>query len=135
MQGEIVICDRFIDATIAYQGYGRALSTSLIHTLNQTVTKNLKPNLTFLLDIEPEQGLRNALKKHKDSRGDRLEREEIDFYRRVREGYLEISRFEPERIKVISVNRSIAEVHSIIRKYVDELLEETFGCLYIEQRE
>lgn len=96
-QGLVVILDRHTDSTIAYQGYGRGLPVSLLKILHRTFLKDLKPDLTFLID-EKTENLRPIMQKKKK---DRMERESILFQEKVREGYLEISRKEKQRVKVI----------------------------------
>lgn len=100
-QGKVVIADRYLDSTIAYQGYGRGLDLEFLTTLNRLCCGNLSPDLTLLLDIDPaaSQG-----RKKKDV-PDRLEKEGIVFQRRVREGYLKIAREEPERIKLLDAGQ------------------------------
>ncbi len=118
-EGKIVICDRFLDATVAYQGYGRGLDIGLVNELNHLVTRGLKPDLTILLDIEVPQGMRRA---RGDKKGDRIEQEKTAFHQRVRAGYLRLAAEEPERIKKIKVKGSIDETQIIIKAYVDEVL-------------
>ena len=118
-EGKIVICDRFLDATVAYQGYGRGLDIGLVNELNHLVTRGLKPDLTILLDIEVPQGIRRA---RGDKKGDRIEQEKTAFHQRVREGYLKLAAEEPERIKKIKVEGSIAETQMRVKSYVDEVL-------------
>ncbi|MDI6735435.1 MAG: dTMP kinase [bacterium] len=131
-EGKIVICDRFIDATLAYQGYGRGLDkeaclVELIQKLNLLVIENIKPNLTFILDIDPAQGLKRAINIPKDiyseGMGDRIEQEELEFHQRVREGYFEIARQEPQRVKIINRGKGIEETHQILIGYVHEILK------------
>ncbi len=95
--GKVVLCDRYVDSTLAYQGYGRGISLDLIKQLNAFVTRGLTPDLTFLLDCPPETGLNRI-------RGgglDRMESQELAFHQRVWNGYLTIGQQEPERIAVI----------------------------------
>ncbi len=119
-EGKIVISDRFLDATVAYQSYGRGLERGLVNELNDLVTHGLKPDLTILLDIEIPQGMKRARGKGK---GDRIEQEKITFHQRVREGYLKLAVEEPRRIKTITVKGSIEEIQVRIRQYVDEVIE------------
>jgi dTMP kinase len=98
-RGAVVVCDRYSDATTAYQGYGRGLPLAGIETANSLATGGLKPDLTVLMDLDPEEGFRRM-----DISGralDRIEMEGMDFHRRVREGYLAIARGEPERFLVV----------------------------------
>lgn len=108
--GKIVISDRFSDATVAYQGYGRGLDIPWIEALNEKATEGILPEVTFLLDINPDLARQRAKKK------DRMEREEIDFHQRVRQGYLELAKLHPERIKIINGESSPKEIHLTIRK-------------------
>jgi len=107
-EGKVVICDRFTYSTLVYQGYGRGLVVSFVETVNNIATQNLKPDLTILLDISPEQGL-----ARKRSLRDRFELEDLSFHRRVREGYLRMVAAESERWLVIDASlpkRKIAEI-------------------------
>ena len=103
-RGEIVISDRFSDSTVAYQQYGRLLSPSLIQYLNQQVSGGIVPQRTYILDIPWEESLR----RRTDLKPvDRMENEEKNFYQRVREGYLEIAREEPQRVRLMDGTKSI----------------------------
>jgi dTMP kinase len=119
-QGKWVLCDRFFDATVAYQGAGRGLDMDLIQTLNELVTTGIKPDLTLLLDCPPETGIERAIKRisiiGQDGQ-DRFEREKMDFHRKVRAGYLEISRKE-KRFSIINATLSEDEVEEEIFKAV-----------------
>jgi dTMP kinase len=112
-RGEIVICDRFYHASMAYQGYGRGIPLDFIERLTDLVCGSRRPEVTILLDIDPETGLARARARnsHRSDDEGRFEMEEIPFYTRVRNGYLELARREPGRIKVISANRSIEDIH------------------------
>lgn len=114
--GKLVLCDRFVDSTIAYQGYGRRLPIPLLRELNSKVTENLRPDLTILLDCDPEEGLQRTKGK------DRFQMEPLEFHRRVREGYLQLAKEEPERIKVVASDRDKAVVQAEIRKIVIDFL-------------
>ena len=117
-EGKSVISDRFVDSTIAYQVGGRGLPEDLVRYLNMHSSKGLAPDLTFLLDVSPEVGLKRALKR---GAADRFEKEVLAFHRCVREAYRQIAKDNPQRIKVVETdNRSIEEVQKIIRKIVDE---------------
>jgi len=106
-RGDWVLCDRFTDATYAYQGGGRQLDPGLIATLERAVQGQRRPDLTLLLDAAPE-----ATASRRSLRGteDRFEREQTDFFRRVRKTYLERAAAEPQRIQVIDAARPLAEV-------------------------
>jgi dTMP kinase len=112
-QGELVICDRFYDASMAYQGYGRGIPLSVIRELTALVCGQHRPELTILLDIDPEVGLRRARTRNHSSTRDegRFEMEDLVFYTKVRAGYLELAHAEPGRIHVIEADRPIDEVH------------------------
>ena len=107
-QGKIVVCDRYTDSTLAYQGYGRGLDRKLIHRLNQIATGGLIPQLTFLIDIPPQLAMQRKFSK------DRLEGEDSDFHSRVRKGYLKIAKDEPQRFCIIDSSRGIEEIHQEI---------------------
>lgn len=121
-EDKIVICDRFIDSTVVYQGYARGLDKELINNLNEVATQKIKPNLTFLLDVSPEVGLQRASIKHQGSH-DKLESEGIEFQRKVREGFLELAKKETNRFKVINTEElSIEEVHQKILGEINALI-------------
>ena len=115
--GKIVISDRFSDATVAYQGYGRNLDLVLINHLNQIATDGLAPDITFLLNLPVEIGLQRA----SISRGklDRIERESLEFHERVQNGYLSIAKEDTNRIKIIDATQPIDvifnEIWSILK--------------------
>lgn len=105
-QGKIVLCDRHIDSTVAYQGYGRGLDIERINMLNNLATNGKKPDLTFVFDVDVETSMKRVGKEK-----DRMESAGIDFHNRVRQGYLELAKQEPQRIKVIDATKSIEEIH------------------------
>jgi dTMP kinase len=124
-QGKWVLCDRFTDATVAYQGTARGLDMRLIRTLNARIAQGIKPDLTFLLDCPVELGLaraihRNEIRKTKGE--DRFEREKKDFHRKVREGYLRLSRKEPRRFIVVRTDASKGEVEENIFNHIEPFL-------------
>lgn len=94
-KGFIVICDRFTDSTLAYQGYARGLDINLVKNLNKIATGGLKPDLTFLIDIPAEEGLKRISREREK---DRIEEEDITFHKKLREGFLKIAEDEKERI-------------------------------------
>ncbi|MBW2489770.1 MAG: dTMP kinase [Deltaproteobacteria bacterium] len=118
--GKMVLCDRYYDATMAYQGFARGLDVDLIDTMHKLLFENLKPDLTLLLDLPPEIGLERAWKQinngNRISEETRFEEERLSFHRRVREGYLELSRREPERFRVIDASKKEHEVRKEIIK-------------------
>lgn len=115
-----VVCDRFTDASFAYQGGGRKLAVQQIRTLERMVLKGLQPDLTILLDAGVEVGL--ARVKQRGSL-DRFEREQVEFFKRVRRTYLARARNNPRRIKVIRANGSIADIQARIAKLLDKSLD------------
>jgi len=124
--GKWVVCDRFSDATVAYQGYGRGLDVEDIKRLNEIATGGLRPDRTILLDLDIETGIRRALAGKKEfsggGRGDRMEKEDAEFHGRVREGYLELAKREPDRIVTIPVTGSIEDIHRAIVSLVEPIL-------------
>ncbi len=121
---KLLICDRYIDSTLAYQGGGRGLDLAWLQTLNQLATGGLEPDLTLLLDLEPLEGYqrRNARFKPNELPKDRLEEESEAFYQRVREAYLALARKEPKRIKVLNASKSQPEVEEKAWSLVREAL-------------
>ena len=118
-QGRVVLCDRYADATVAYQGYGRGVDVDLIRELNVHATDGLSPDLTLLFDLRPEDGFRRIGGRHLDH----FEREKLAFHRRVRRGYLEIQRAEPKRVRLIHAGRPPAEVAREMDAVVQEHLD------------
>lgn len=116
-EGKIVLCDRHIDSTVAYQGYGRGLNIDRINMLNNLATNGKKPDLTFVFDVDVETSMKRVGKEK-----DRMESAGIDFHNRVRKGYLELAKQEPKRIKVLDATKSIEEIH----KDVINILAEVF---------
>jgi dTMP kinase len=117
--GHIVLCDRFTDSTLAYQGYGRGLPEDLIRRINAFATGGLVPNRTFLLDLPPAEGLARQPQEKKD----RLDREALAFHERVRAGFLALAAAEPERIIVLDASRPADEIAAELRAAVFSLLE------------
>ncbi len=117
-EGRIVLADRYMDSTVAYQGYGRGLDLGFLQELNHLCTGGIKPDLTILLDISPEEGLR---RRRKDI-PDRLEKEGVSFQQKVREGYLNMAREEPQRIKVLDAGQDFDHVLAAAITYIDQLL-------------
>lgn len=119
-EGKTVLCDRFADATVAYQGHGRGLNLAWIEEIHDRFLRGVKPNLTFLLDLPVEEGLRRALKRMENQavKEDRFEKEDLGFHRRVREGYLLLARKEPNRIIVLNGMKDEQALH---REIIDHL--------------
>ncbi|MBN2241003.1 MAG: dTMP kinase [Dehalococcoidales bacterium] len=116
--GSVVICDRFFDSTTAYQSYGRGLDLDMVRNVNLTATGGLVPDLTVLLDLSIEDGL---ARKAGDEL-DRFELEDLEFHRKIREGYLALAEEEPERWLVIDAMQSRDAIFGIIRERVAALL-------------
>jgi len=116
--GTTVICDRYTDSTIAYQSWGRGLDLELVKMVNNTATEGLKPALTILLDLPVETGLARKVKKGHD----RFEKEDITFHEKVREGYLNLAKDEPERWLVVDGSKPIDSIKKIIWQRVIQLL-------------
>ena len=123
-EGKWVICDRFTDATYAYQGAGRALDRNKIAQLETLVQGDLRPDITIILDLDPEAGLQRA-----QGRGalDRIEREKLEFFMRVRSAYLEIAIAEPDRCLVIDASQDIDTVKTNLLIALDQKLETLLG--------
>jgi dTMP kinase len=124
-KGRVVLCDRFSDATIAYQGYGRKMDLRWIERLNHFSSRGIKPDVTFLLDCPSDVGLKRALKRNRTLRQEkeeRFEKEKIQFHQRVRKGYLALAKKEPRRVKVIDTRQGEDNVFNKIRKTVDKLI-------------
>jgi len=115
-KGAIVICDRFLDSTLAYQGYGLGINTDFIKRVGKFATFGIKPDLTIFLDLSVNKGLLN-----RDGCRDRIERRPLAYHLRVRQGYLKLAKNEPGRIKVIRVeedkNSTQAKVRELVEKY------------------
>ena len=116
---KLVVCDRFFDSTLAYQGYGRALDRKWIKDLNRQSTSGIKPDLTLLIDVPLKVYLKRAkLKKNKD----RLEKEDLAFYRRIRRGYLQIAKQDRKRVKVIDGSGTVQGTWARVKEGTDKFL-------------
>ena len=113
----IVLCDRHTDSTVAYQGYGRGQDIEQINMLNNLATQGLKPNLTLLFDVSTE-----VAQTRVGSEKDRMESAGIEFHKKVRNGYLELAKQDPERIKIIDANLTIEEVFEQVKKIIDKII-------------
>ena len=122
--GRIVLCDRFTDSTVAYQGYGRGLDLDLLERLNAVAADGLRPDLTFLLDLDPVVGLARATERltQPRQRRDRLEDEVLEFHQRVRAGYRTLAAREPERVMSLDATQGILELGARIRRHVESRL-------------
>ena len=119
-RGEWVICDRFTDATRAYQGDGRGIDAAWIEQLAAAVHGDLQPDRTLLLDLPVEVGLRRA-RGRSGMAADRFEAEAVEFFERVRQGYLRIAGHEPERVRVIDAAGALPEVMDQVTRALDSL--------------
>ncbi len=116
-RGEVVLCDRHTDSTVAYQGYGRGLDLDQIRMLNDIATNGVKPDMTFVFDIDIETAQKRVGKTK-----DRMESAGIEFFKRVRQGYLEIAKSEPERVKVLDATQTIETIANQVKEYIDTKL-------------
>jgi dTMP kinase len=122
--GKWVLCDRFTDATYAYQGAGRGISNDRIALLEQWVQGGLRPDLTFFLDLPVSQGLARAGERGEP---DRFEREQNEFFERVRQGYLAQAERETQRFRIIDASRSLPEVQQQLNGVLESYLAEVCG--------
>src|SRR5512137_279285 len=123
-EGRIVLCDRFTDSTVAYQGYGRGLDLDLVERLNAVAADGLRPDLTFLLDLDPVVGLARATERlaQPRQRRDRLENEVLEFHQRVQAGYRALAAREPVRVVILDATLGILEIGARIRRHVESRL-------------
>ncbi len=124
--GSVVLCDRYAEATMAYQGYGHGLDLELLKAITAFATGGLRPDLILYLDIEIEEGLRRKRSSFQAGQGEwnRMDQKELDFHQRARAGYLQMVAAEPERWFVLDATRSIASLQHSIRRRVKHLLME-----------
>ena len=115
--GKIVLCDRHTDSSVAYQGYGRGLPVERIKMLNELAVNGRHPDLTIVFDIDVETSMSRV-----GDEKDRLESAGMEFFNRVRNGYLEIAKQEPQRVKVLNAAKSIEEIQKDVKKLVENLL-------------
>ncbi len=116
-EGKVVVCDRYADSTVAYQGYARNLDKDLIESLNQIAMANVKIDLTLFLDLDPEKGF---ARKGGADKNDRLENEKIDFHKRVYQGFVAIAEKDKERVARIDSSVSKEEVFAQIVKAIEK---------------
>ena len=128
-ENRTVLCDRFSDATYAYQGEARGLNLEFIKTINDYSALGLKPNLTLLFDLPVETGLKRATDRDNlledSSFTDRFERESLNFHNKVREGYLDIFRREPARFRLIDATRDVETIQQEVLRHVTEFIGQT----------
>ena len=116
----IVLCDRFVDASYAYQWYGRGIDLGIIETLNRLVTKGIRPNLTVLIDCAAGLGLKRKAKDHRSL--DRFEKENLSFHRKIRKAYLKLADEDQRRFFVVDGKSKIGDLHRLIKEKVESLL-------------
>jgi len=121
-EGKVVICDRFVDSSLVYQALAGGLPPEFVLQINEMATGALRPHRTIVLDVDPEV----ALTRRQGDGADRIERKALEYHRQVREGYLELARAEPRRVKVVDASRSVEEVQRDIRALVAEVLPRRF---------
>ncbi len=123
--GNIVLCDRFTDSTLAYQGYGRGIDLKLLRQINNVADGGVRPDLTFLLDCPVAVGLGRTSRRSSvegQPREDRFERETIEFHEKIRAGFLAMAGADPARFRIVDVSRSAAEVARDIKRIADQEL-------------
>lgn len=124
-EGNIVLCDRFTDSTLAYQGFGRGINLSMLEELNNLAISGVVPNITLILDLDSEVGIERISSTRVLASGvekDRIELENIDFHLRVREGFRRLAAKEPGRCKIVDAKKDIDTVHNEIYRLVKEVL-------------
>ena len=119
-QGRAVICDRFVDSSYVYQGFARGLGIDVVQNVNNIATQKLVPDITFFMDMDPTTAMNRRLSC---GNPDRLESEGVSFQEKVYEGYIELSKMFPNRIKTINASLGIEEIFSDIKKHTDILLK------------
>ena len=127
-EGQWVLCDRFSDATLAYQGFGRGLDAGFIRTLNDFSAFSLKPDLTLLFDLPVEAGLARAKQRtagiRPEAAEDRFEREDLAFHGRIRQGYLALAAAEPDRFRIIDGAADAGKIHDGVRRHLAALMQD-----------
>jgi dTMP kinase len=116
-KGTVILCDRFLDSTVAYQGYGSGVDIERIKTIGAFATRGLQPDLTFLFDLNAQEGLARIARPK-----DRIEKRGLDYHNRVQQGYLVLAKKEPGRIKIIDAKKSKNEIQAIVRKYLEAVI-------------
>ena len=124
-KGALVLCDRFHDSTVAYQGFGRGLDLKLIRSIEEKAIKPHAPFLTFLLDIEPKLALKRTEEKYAQrNQQDRLEQESIDFFERIKRGYQQLAEASPDRFVCIDGSKTKEQIHQQIIEALETRLSE-----------
>jgi dTMP kinase len=123
-RGEVVLCDRYADSTYAYQGYGRQLDFDTLRLITRFATQTLVPDLTIYLDLEVKEGLRRKERASSAGEGEwnRMDRLELEFHQRVRQGYLEMALAEPKRWLVVDATASVEEINQLICERLKQVL-------------
>ncbi|RKD28826.1 dTMP kinase [Thermohalobacter berrensis] len=119
-EGKIIICDRFVDSSLVYQGIARGLGIEKIKEINEFAIQGIKPDVTLFLNIDPELA---SLRRRARQNQDRLEKESIEFHKKVYDGYLRLTKMYPERIKIIDASKSIEKTFNQIKNEIDCLLK------------
>lgn len=127
VQGKVVVCDRFCDSTVAYQGYGRHLGAELVDQANKAVTQGLEPDCTILLEVPVQAGLERAKAASANGTGDRMEQAGTPFHERVGEAFEALAREHAERFAVIDARGTLEEVAAAVMRTIEPLLEKK-GC-------
>ena len=120
--GAVVLCDRYADSTLAYQGYGRGVALEVIAEANRAATEGLTPDLTIVLDLDAAEGMRRVRSRAGDPAADPFERMGVEFHERVRKGYWAIQAREPRRVALVDADRAPEAVAADIRRVVGERL-------------
>ena len=120
-KGQIVLCDRFLDSTTVYQGVARAIDSRKVEMINQFAIGDTKPDLTILIDLPPEIGL-DRVYNRSDGQLDRMEKEAIEFFQAVRQGYIDLAKSEPKRFLVLDGSQSVEELKTQIWQKVEAIL-------------
>jgi dTMP kinase len=117
LAGKVVVCDRFYDASTAYQGFGRGIDIDTVNVLNMVATGGRKADLTIVLDLPVDDGLTRL-----GQNLDRIEAETVEFHERVRKGYLEVARREPDRVRVVEATGSVEGTFAMVKSIIDDVL-------------
>lgn len=123
--GRVVLCDRYVDSSLAYQGAGREIGAEAVWQMNQFATDGLEPALTIYLDIEPELGIQR-IKQHRQNEINRLDVEQLAFHQRVRTEYLELLHQYPDRIKLIDASRPFDDVVTAVQQAITQTYPDLF---------
>lgn len=124
-QGEVVLCDRFVDSSLVYQGIARGIGVDEVKLINQFATEGLEPDVTLYLDVDAEIGLERITRGRGQRQYDRLDQEKLSFHQQVRQGYLQLLERQPERIKKIDANQLLDKVVEATWHELNEWLQQT----------